>query len=243
MLTSNMLRGLACLVMVSDHLWATIVPGNMWMNYIGRLAFPIFAFQITEGYRHTSDFRKYAMRLFLFGLISEIPFNLMYAGGFIFPFHQNVMFTLLLGLLSIRAIDTIRQNIQSHASVKSSIKPALALAGCLLLATVGFVDYGFWGVLTVILFHVLRDFRGAQLLQLAAMIYIHCEAYKGMFIPVDLFGNTIEFATQGFAVLALIPIWLYNGRQGRKSKAIQYGFYAFYPVHMLVLALIRMYFL
>lgn len=243
MLTSNMLRGLACLFMVSDHLWATIVPGNMWMNYIGRLAFPIFAFQIAEGYRHTSDFRKYAMRLFLFGLISEIPFNLMYAGGFIFPFHQNVMFTLLLGLLSIRAIDTIRQNIQSHASAKSSIKPILALAGCLLLATVGFVDYGFWGVMTVILFHVFRDFRGARILQLAAMIYIHCEAYKGMFIPVDLFGNTIEFATQGFAVLALIPIWLYNGRQGRKSKAIQYGFYAFYPVHMLVLALIRMYFL
>ncbi len=241
MLTSNMLRGLACLFMLSDHLWATIVPGNMWMTYLGRLAFPIFAFQIAEGYRHTSDFRKYAQRLLIFGLISEIPFNLMYAGGFIFPFHQNVMFTLLLGLLSIRAIDTIRQNIQSHASFKTSIRPILILAGCLLGATIGFVDYGFWGVMIVILFHVLRDFRGAQILQLAAMIYINCEAFKGMFIPVEFFGNTIEFATQGFAVLALIPIWLYSGRKGRSSKTLQYAFYAFYPVHMLVLVLLRIY--
>lgn len=241
MLTSNMLRGLACLFMLTDHLWATVVPGNMWMNYVGRLAFPIFAFLIAEGYRHTSDFRKYALRLLIFGLLSEIPFNLMHSASVVFPFHQNVMFTLLLGLLSIQSIDTIRQNISSRASLKSSLKPALALAGCLLLAAVGFTDYGFWGVMTVILFYVLRGFQGAPLLQLAAMIYIHCEAFEGMFIPIELFGNTIEFATQGFAVLALIPIWLYNGRQGRKSKALQYGFYAFYPAHMLVLALLRIY--
>ena len=240
---ANTLRALACLFMVSDHLWATIVPGNMWMNYVGRLAFPIFAFQISEGYRHTSDFGRYARRLLVFGLISEIPFNLMYAGGFFFPFHQNVMFTLLLGLLSIRAIDTIRQNFSARQSFKTQIRPVFTLAGCLLLAAVGFVDYGFWGVLTVILFHVLRGFRGAWLLQLAAMVYIHCEAYKGMFIPVELLGHSFEFATQGFAVLALPLIWLYNGKKGRSSKALQYGFYAFYPVHMLVLALVRMYIL
>jgi len=75
------------------------------------------------------------------------------------------------------------------------------------------------------------------------MVYIHCEAYKGMFIPVELFGHSFEFATQGFAVLALPLIWLYNGKKGLSSKALQYGFYAFYPVHMLVLALVRMYIL
>jgi len=243
MFTNTALKLLASIFMLSDHLWATIVPGNMWMNYVGRLAFPIYAFLIAEGYRHTSDFGRYARRLLVFGLISEIPFNLMYAGGFIFPFHQNVMFTLLLGLFSIRSIDTIRQNIRSRASLKSSVKPVLALAGCLLLSAVGFVDYGFWGVMTVILFHVLRDFPGAKVLQLAAMVYIHCEAYKGMFIPVELFGHSFEFATQGFAVLALPLIWLYNGKKGLSSKALQYGFYAFYPVHMLVLALVRMYIL
>ena len=241
MLTSNMLRGLACIFMLSDHLWATLIPGNMWMTYLGRLAFPIFAFQITEGYRHTSDFRKYAQRLLIFGLISEIPFNLMYAGSVIFPFHQNVMFTLLLGLLSVRSIDTVCEIIKSRGPAKSLIKPVLILAGCLLGATVGFVDYGFWGVMIMIAFHLFHDFRGAWIFQLAAMIYINCEAFQGMFIPVEVFGQTIEFATQGFAVLALIPIWLYSGRKGKSSKALQYGFYAFYPVHMLILALLRMY--
>jgi len=241
MFTNNTLKLLACAFMLSDHLWATIVPGNMWMNYVGRLAFPIYAFLIAEGYRHTSDVGRYARRLLIFGLISEIPFNLMYAGGPIFPFHQNVMFTLLLGLLSIRFIDTIRQNFSARQSFKTQIRPVLSLTGCLLLAAVGFVDYGFWGVVMMIAFHLLRDFCGSRLLLLAAMVYIHCEAYKGMFIPVELFGHSFEFATQGFAVLALPLIWLYNGKKGRSSKTLQYGFYAFYPVHMLVLALLRMY--
>lgn len=262
MFTSNMLRALACLFMLSDHLWATIVPGNMWMNYVGRLAFPIFAFQLTEGYRHTSDFRRYSLRLLIFGLIAEIPFNLMYAGNPFFPFHQNVMFTLLLGLLSIRAIDqiraviTIRQNIQSRIAspaedspvpalpdgpVKAILMPVLTLAACLLAAAIGFVDYGFWGVVMIIMFHLLRDFPGAQFLQLVAMIYINCEAFQGMFIPVEFLGQTFELATQGFAVLALIPIWLYNGKKGSSSKVLQYFFYAFYPLHMLALALVRMY--
>ena len=109
-INSNTLKTLAMVFMLIDHLWATVIPGNQWMTCVGRLAFPIFAFMISEGYVHTSDFKKYAKRLLIFGLIAEIPFNLMSAGGFFFPFHQNVMFTLLLGLLSIREIDKFKKN-------------------------------------------------------------------------------------------------------------------------------------
>lgn len=240
-LNSNMLRTLACIFMLTDHLWATVVSGNMWMTNVGRLAFPIFAFQIAEGYIHTSNYRKYTRRLLLFALISEIPFNLMQASSPVYPFHQNVMFTLLLGLVSIHAIDTARSKWHEISSIKTLIKPSFMVLGCLFLSVIGFVDYGFWGVMTVIMFYLFRDFRGAKLLQLAFMFYANLISYRGMYIPITFLGHSFELQTQGFAVLALIPIWLYNGKKGLSSKALQYGFYAFYPVHMLILALIQMY--
>ena len=91
-LTAAQLRWIALGAMLLDHLWAMVVPGNQWMTYAGRLAFPIFAFQITEGFLHTSNFRRYALRLLAFACLSEIPFDLMYASTAFNPFHQNVMF-------------------------------------------------------------------------------------------------------------------------------------------------------
>ena len=245
LINANTLRLIACILMLMDHAWATVIPGSDWLTYAGRMAFPIFAFQIAEGFFHTSDFKKYARRLFIFGLISEIPFNLMYAGSFIYPFHQNVMFTLLLGLLAIKSLDNIRMACADRSfkdwnssQVKAVILGILKTALCVLAAGIGFTDYGMTGVLTIILFYLCRGFRLAPLIQLAAMVYINCFAIMGRTIPLALGSMTFDFPTQGFAVLSLIFIWLYNGKKGRSSKALQYGFYAFYPVHMLILAII-----
>lgn len=236
-LDANMLRGLACLLMLCDHMWATIVPGNEWLTWIGRLAFPIFAFQIAEGFFHTSDFRRYAGRLLIFGIVSEIPFDLVYGGTLLYPFHQNVMFTLLLGLLAIKALDTARQKHTAKAVLTGMLLAAL----CCLAAAVTFTDYGALGVATVILFYLCRDFRFAWAAQLAFMILFNFVLFTGEYIPVTVGSHTLELQTQGFAVFALIPIWLYNGKKGVTSKALQYGFYAFYPVHLLVLYLLFSY--
>ena len=229
-INANQLRGLAMFLMLLDHLWATLIPGNIWMTYLGRLAFPIFAFQISEGFSHTSDRKRYAKRLFLFGLIAEVPFDLIYGGTVLYPFHQNVMFTLLLGLLACCAIDRARR----ERTARAVLRGALSVAGLFLLSLVGMVDYGWKGVATVVAFYLLRDFPFAWLAQIAALVLLNIVLFKGQTIP--LLGW--DFPTQGFAVLALLPIWLYNGRRGGGGKTRQTAFYAFYPVHMLVLYLL-----
>ena len=214
-LTAAHLRILALFLMLLDHLWATVVPGNNWMTYFGRMAFPIFAFQAAEGYHHTHDFKGYCKRLAIFALVSEIPFNLMISGSPIFPFRQNVMLTLLLGLLACRAWDQRKLG---------------WLALICLAAVLTFPDYGVMGVLTVLMFHALRDWKRAQLLMLIAINWFGFEGQQLVF-------GSIKMPIQAFAILAFLPISLYHGEKGPGGKWLQYGSYLFYPLHMLILGL------
>ena len=232
-LSASALRLLAILFMLLDHMWATVIPGNNWMTYAGRLAFPIFAFQIVEGFYNTSDRKQYTKRLLILALISEIPFDLMYVSSPLFLFHQNTVFTLLLGLWAITALDSARV---------AGTKPAAAKAGFVLLAVYllglfGFVDYGWKGVATVIVFYVFHEGRFAKAGQLISMLLLNVILFEGQSFP--LFGGTYYLPTQVFALLALLPIWFYNGRKGFGGKPFQYAAYLFYPSHLLALHLIR----
>ena len=232
-LTGNQLKIIAMVSMTLDHIGVALFPQNLLLRILGRLAFPIYAFMIAEGYSHTSNVKAYAWRLFFFGLISEIPFNLIYSGSWIFPFHQNVMFTLLLGLLCIREIDRFR----GEKTVKRGVVSALKIALFLLIGTVGFVDYGLTGILTVIAFYLFRNIKWAPLFQLVTLVLLYIVFFKGQSIELNVFGYNYFLPIQGFGVLALIPIWLYNGKRKKRvhSKVWQYAFYAFYPLHMLVI--------
>ena len=96
------------------------------------------------------------------------------------------------------------------------------------------------GVLTVFAFYFFRERKWWCLLgQLAALYWLNVVVLGGQMYPVTLFGREIELCEQGLALLALVPIWLYRGRQGHHSKAFQYACYAFYPVHILILGLIQ----
>ena len=233
-LNSNALKVIAMILMLLDHMWGTIIPGNQWMTLVGRMAFPIFAFLIVEGYIHTSDYKKYIKRLLIFGLLSEIPFNLIYTGSIIFPFHQNVLFTLVLGLLIINEIDKIKNNKEIKLRVKSILKILLFL----LITIIGFVDYGITGVLTIVIFYLFREFKFAWLGQLISLILLYIVFFKGQSIIINIFNYEYFLPIQGMGVLSLILIWLYIGKKGNNSKLLKYIFYSFYPVHMLMLYLI-----
>lgn len=225
------LKLLAMALMLLDHTWATVwsVP---WFTMAGRLAYPIFAFQIVEGFYHTSDRKRYMKRMLLFALISEIPFNLMVGNGFVYPFHQNVMFTFLLALLLMNWMENSRGSLPKYLGVSAV---CVVLGFVLGIAT--FVDYNHYGIFIVFLFYWTYKRPFGRLIQLLGLVYI-CDAMAGLVFPVELFGRTVEIGQQMLAVLALIPIWLYDGRQGYHSKPLQYACYAFYPVHILVLYLL-----
>ena len=235
-LSAAALHILAMALMLCDHLWATLLPAQEWLTCVGRLAFPMFAFMAVEGYFHTHSFKRYAQRMLIFAILSEIPFDLMYGGTWFYPVHQNVIWTLLIGLLGIRAMEAVREKGRLWLYVLTCVGvTALGAA----LGTLGMVDYYGAGVLTVFVFYFFHGREWWKLLgQILALYWINVRMLGGQVYPMTILGMDVELSQQGLALLALIPIWLYRGRQGHHSKAFQYACYAFYPVHMLILALI-----
>lgn len=234
-ISSMGLHLLAMGLMLCDHLWATVVPGNDWLTDIGRIAFPIFAFMCVEGYFHTKNLKKYLLRLFAFALISELPFNLVMGGRLFYPLHQNVLWTFLLGLGLIWLNEKARE--------KKLPLRILVGAGTVILAyilgLITFVDYYHAGVLTVLVFYFFRGRKWWCFVgQLLALWYINVELLSGFAYELVIGGHSLYLVRQGFALLSLIPIWLYRGRQGAYNRALRALYYGFYPAHLLVLGLI-----
>ena len=222
------LKLIAVCTMFIDHMGDTLFPGVMWLRCIGRVAFPIFCFLIAEGCVHTHDRKKYALRLLVFAVLSEIPFNLMTGRAVWNPYDQNVLWTLLAGAAVCWLMD---------GALKRRTAPAFVLTGAAMVAAfwlleVFCTDYGGWGMLLVAMFYGVRRAPYGQAAKMAA------QAVGLAFFCIGVMGGvTIEL----WALTALVPIWLYNGQRGFSHKAVQYGFYAFYPLHILILSLIALY--
>ena len=220
-LSGSVLKLIACVAMLSDHLakvylarfswannvWFTIVGKSISlveiMEMFGRFAFPIFVFLLVEGFEKTKSRRKYGISLLILALISEIPFNLMNGNAILFP-KQNVMFTLLLGFLALCSLGYFRN------------KPLISFA---LLLVMFFVsrymqaDYQTAGFIFIILMYGLRKEK----------------IIKAVACPILLPMKLMVF-------LSLMLTCLYNGKRGFiKTPFLKYCFYAFYPVHMLAI--------
>ena len=227
-LDGGALKGIAAALMLTDHVGAILLPEVSVLRCVGRLAFPIFAFFIAEGYAHTRDFGRYFRRLAILAVVSEIPFNL--ENGAVFdPARQTVLFTFCLALLTLRGLEALGRE-----------RGFGRWAGCGLVLAAGFAagellrtDYGGWGVVTVALLYLCRDGRYAKLWLLLAMAAVNGLGMGSLTMPV--FGG--EMPIQIFAVAALPVIWLYNGQAG--PKGLRRAFYVFYPAHLLVLEGIR----
>lgn len=223
------LKLIAICTMLIDHMGYTLFPGVMWLRCVGRVAFPIFCFLIAEGCVYTHDRKKYAARLLVFALLSEIPYNLMNSGMIWDPYDQNVLWTLLTGALVCWLMDW---------ALKKCTPLSFVLTGAVMLAAywlleIGNTDYGGWGMLLVAAFY------GVHRAPSGAVVKMIAQAFGLAFFSIGVMGGYLSIELWSLA--ALVPIWLYNGQRGFSNKAVQYGFYAFYPVHILALSLIAIY--
>lgn len=200
-----------------------------YMRLIGRMAFPIFCFLLVEGFLHTRSVKKYALRLLAFAFISEIPYDLAITGEWYSTQYSNVYFTLAISLVLIWLISYVE--IFREFWMEKNWDPFLGnmitfIVGGLFVAIAGgfaemgiHTDYGFAGVLAVLILYLFRNQRELGFI-LSVMI-------------LAIFSSSTEI----IALLMLYPLMKYNGTRGPKTK---YIFYAFYPVHLLVLAMICM---
>lgn len=187
---------------------------DLTLRYIGRIAFPLFCFLLVEGFCHTHDVKKYALRLAAFAFVSEIPFDLGISGEVLEFGHQNVFFTLLLSLLAIWGIRALGERLSTWPVAGRVVVQALPVIAAIAAAIGLRTDYDGYGVAAIVAIYLLRRHR---VLAVAVACVILCAL------------TLIEVT----AFFALIPVALYNGQRGLKLK---YAFYVFYPVHMLVLA-------
>lgn len=201
------LKCIAMICMLIDHTGAVLFPQYLILRMIGRLAFPIYCFLLVEGAMHTSNIRKYKLRLLAFALISEIPFDLAFRGKISWE-HQNVFFTLFLGVV---ALDIAQQ-------CKYKLNVILNFAIMILLAELFNTDYGGKGIIFILCYYLLYERKVVKQL---------------MFALENIFLYGVEI--QAYASLAAVPMLFYNGKKG---PSLKYFFYAFYPVHLLILYLI-----
>ncbi|QVK18156.1 hypothetical protein KHQ81_00085 [Mycoplasmatota bacterium] len=231
--SSSSLKIIAISLMLIDHIAASNLykilanahyfqlPGYQYsiyvfMRLIGRLAFPIFAFLIAEGFYYTKNFNRYLTRLFIFALISEIPFDLVY-NHTLFSFdYQNVFFTLTIGLIAIYLFNLFKD--------KSIYIGYITLFLCGILSIILRTDYSFAGILMIFCFYY---FRGHFIKIVMSIFFINFILIYDSLYHFDIMG-----IIQIFSVLSLIFIYYYNHKRGYRLK---YLFYLFYPVHLLVL--------
>ena len=221
-LDGTMLKLIAMVSMVFDHVGDMFFPGLMWPRMIGRLAMPLFSFCIAEGFAHTRDKKKYLLRMGLFALISEIPFDLAFEGKIGFG-HQNIMLTFFLSILGLMLFDAIRGGKDNKEKKIPFWRTGLGVLSVALLALASLVlhaDYTAFAVIAVFLFYVLRQ-KHPLIRSAAGVAFLALTRTMGY------------YCATGFS---FIPLALYNGKKGRGLKWL---FYVFYPGHLLLLAVIK----
>lgn len=210
--------------MVLDHAGLALVPSLGALRCAGRVAFPLYCFLLVQGFVHTRDVRAYGRRLLLLAILSEIPFDLLIFGLLVSPMEQNVLFSLLLSLMALWAC---------HSFEACPLQAWLVCATLAVSSMALRLSYGWLGVALCLCFYLLRENRLRMALSATGALLLY---------SLSLFLSGVDIGwvlTSLCAPLSLLPILLYNDKPGPRRPWLSYLFYAAYPAHLLLLALLR----
>ena len=227
---------IAAVTMLLDHTGMILFPDALWLRIIGRISLPLYALCIAEGFRHTRSRFKYFLRIFILGVVCQIPFFLVselpYL-GILITFSLSIILLCLLDALLCACKDAqdpvtavlqkvLRRTLPRPARIViCALLLALAFGGVLLLHHVIPVDYGITGVLLPVLIYLGGNSRSGRFGGAAAATLLLACNIEGSPLP------------RIWSLLALLPLALYNGKPGKYK--LKYFFYVFYPAHLILL--------
>lgn len=213
-MSSFILKIIALVAMTIDHTGKVFLLNHDLCNILGRIAFPIFAFQIVEGYHHTKNLKKYLTRLLIVAIIAEGAFIYLFSG-------LNTVFTLLLGLLCIFIYEKETDKFISIALIITIGISALLLN----------FDYGLYGILMILLFHIFYKDKTKKSIAFAILVILH-------YTLLILSSNEISLLLPMCSTLAaLLFINMYNNKRGPSMKCL---FYVYYPLHLYIIMIIKL---
>jgi len=219
----NVLKIIAVVTMLVDHIGWQFFPDIVWLRVIGRLAFPIFAFFISEGMRYTRDRKRYILTMLLIGVISQVFYSFLAER----VTNLNIMFTFVFAGVLIVLIEKV----QKENKKMDVLMLTLFIVFVLLVWCLTMVSYGILGVVLVLAFYFIKN--KPLKYTIGALILIFMSLFEAI-----IGGFTFRSIIQVFSVLSVVIIALcYNGQKGKIN--LKYLFYVFYPLHLAVILLIK----
>ena len=217
-MTSAALQIIAMICMVIDHAGLYLLDSPDWMRAIGRIALPLFAMGIVEGFIHTKSRPKYFLRMAICAIVADIP-HILLGQQLGLSLTHNVLFGFLLGFLALLCLE--------KKGYWWLLTPFLAAAASGLL-----IDYGFSVVLMIMAFYWCRKYLKKQ------KLYYYSALLVSLAITSGIYAAMANWKTQLWAILAFIPLVLYNGKKGLRLP--KYAGYIFYPAHLLIILVVRL---
>lgn len=222
----NVLKIIAVLSMLIDHIGLFLLNNNIFCRSIGRLAFPIFAFFISEGMKYTRNRKKYTLNLFIFALITQIPVALLFKW-----YYLNVLFTFLIAIAFIVLVESYKKEVEGLTILKN-ILITLGLISLLFISLFGhifgFIEFGLYGIILVVGFYFSKSWFKILTGSLIILIF----AIK---TTID-HGFCLYSFYKWIPLLSMSLLIFYNGKKGKLN--LKYLFYITYPVNYLVIYLI-----